>query len=766
MGNRVIRTIRSIPALAATTVKWCVSAGAVVLVALALAAPVLLATVVSPTAMAAGASTACSQPGDFCIASTNGSIVITFGSLSIPFTGLGGNIDGLYYSNTNADGQNLEFPISGMNFPAIKNPSLMGIPVTGTVTLQPTTPALATFNAGTGTISGFTLNTNIVVNTTAPIQITNCAIPESITGMAATVSGGTGTLDSTISEAASTFETEVEKACPTLAGLISGLPSSGTGTATIKLPFTLSPSSPSPIQGTPATPSSTSPSISPDSSPASGGGVVTISGPSSVLSGAKVVDFGTVPATGVTQVSPTEVTATVPPASSPGTVPVTVTTSGAPNPAGGFVYTSTDIPYTPVTPYRILDTRCALGASALPSGYCSQLPTPNLMLLSPGSGTSLEVAVGGTGSGTDSVPTNAQSVVLNVTAAASPESPAGFLTIYPYGTNPPTASSLNYVPGDVVPNLVTVALGEGGQIAIYSSASDVDLIVDVEGYYAPSTPQPTKLNPLSAPERILDTRCANSTLSFCAGEKIPSANAHVAAPGHNSTVKVQVAGVGSIPNSGIDAASLVVTAASPASSGYLTVWPDGEPRPSTSNVNFVREPASANSVTVSIPSDGAIDIFNSAGAAVNVIVDINGYFAATGEAFNPSSPMRICDTRSVAAVGGTGDVTAGVSGACGNGGTMPAKGSTTTVAVGNIGAIPSNAKIVVANITVADTVAGSGYLTAWPAGTTQPSTSNVNWSKGQVIPNMVVSGLNGSGQMDMFVSAPADVIIDVVGWYS
>ena len=31
---------------------------------------------------------------------------------------------------------------------------------------------------------------------------------------------------------------------------------------------------------------------------------------------------------------------------------------------------------------------------------------------------------------------------------------------------------------------------------------------------------------------------------------------------------------------------------------------------------------------------------------------------------------------------------------------------------------------------------------------------------------MVVSGLNGSGQMDMFVSAPADVIIDVVGWYS
>jgi dipeptidyl aminopeptidase/acylaminoacyl peptidase len=72
---------------------------------------------------------------------------------------------------------------------------------------------------------------------------------------------------------------------------------------------------------------------------------------------------------------------------------------------------------------------------------------------------------------------------------------------------------------------------------------------------------------------------------------------------------------------------------------------------------------------------------------------------------------------------------------------------------------------VVANITVVG-ASGGGYLTAWAAGSTQPTTSNVNWGKGQIVANMVVSTLDSSGQMEIYTSSTANVIIDVVGWYS
>ncbi len=68
-------------------------------------------------------------------------------------------------------------------------------------------------------------------------------------------------------------------------------------------------------------------SVSPLSGPADGGNQVTITG-SGYLAGVSAVDFGTVPATGVTVVSPTEITATAPPPSGGGSVDLTVTTEG------------------------------------------------------------------------------------------------------------------------------------------------------------------------------------------------------------------------------------------------------------------------------------------------------------------------------------------------------------------------------------------------------------------------------------------------------
>ncbi|MCL4433970.1 MAG: hypothetical protein M1399_04270 [Actinobacteria bacterium] len=443
---------------------------------------------------------------------------------------------------------------------------------------------------------------------------------------------------------------------------------------------------------------------------------------------------------------------------------VTVTTSIGSSNTAGFVYVNTDLSYVPLTPYRIVDTRCT--TSPQPD-YCSaeNLPSGNLLLSSPAAGGSIEVQATGTGSSGNSIPASAEAVVVTITAVASPSAHNGYLTAYPAGTLPPTASSLNYAPGEVVPNLVTVTIGTSGKISILSSSSGVNVVVDVEGYYVSSVSSGSMFDPLSSPARILDTRCAAAVPpSFCSNEHIPAANASTGPLGAGMTLSAVVAGVDSVPATAT-AVSLVVTAASPQKAGYLTVWPKGAAKAVTSNVNFTANFASADSVIVPSGSNGGIEVYNGSGATVNVVVDINGYFASSGDALTPSSPVRICDTRDVQAIGGTGDVASGVTGRCANSGTPVSPSSPLTVQVTGVGGIPAGAKVVVTNVTVANT-SGNGYLTAWPQGGGMPATSNINWRKGEIVPGMVVSTLNSSGQMEVYTSVAANVVVDVVGWYS
>ena len=512
-------------------------------------------------------------------------------------------------------------------------------------------------------------------------------------------------------------------------------------------------------------------SIIPDSSPLQGGEVVTVTGAD--LNGATALYFGTVKATNLMIISQSEVTATIPAGKVPGTVDVTVTTPGGTSSGVGFVYVTSGIRYVPVTPYRIADTRCAEYPlpSSITSAYCSELPAVNRSIPSPGAGNSIIVQVAGVASvsGGDAVPATAQSVVLNITAIASLNAKNGYVTVYPAGTNVAEASSLNFVPGTIMPNLVTATLGEAGAVSVLSSSAGVNIVVDVEGYYEPVTSQPSNLfDPLALPARLLDTRCATYPRpGYCTGENLPVANASIEAPPPQSTISLSVAG---LSDSGVPsdatAVSLVVTAARPQSGGYLTVWPDsgsgcGIP-PTTSNVNFHKGTASANSAIVETGSTGKICVFNSANTSTNVVVDINGYFSSSGDAFTPSAPTRICDTRALS----SSDVASGVSGQCANSGTAlgPASGPI-AIQVAGIAGIPLTATAVVANVTVVSTT-GAGYLTAWAAGSTQPTTSNINWAGGETVPNMVTVTLSSSGAIDVYTSAEANIIIDVVGWYS
>jgi hypothetical protein len=59
----------------------------------------------------------------------------------------------------------------------------------------------------------------------------------------------------------------------------------------------------------------------------------------------------------------------------------------------------------------------------------------------------------------------------------------------------------------------------------------------------------------------------------------------------------------------------------------------------------------------------------------------------------------------------------------------------------------------------------NGYLTAWAGNSAMPTTSYLNWSDGSTVTGMVMTGLDGSGAFDAYTSSPADLTIDVTGWF-
>ena len=86
--------------------------------------------------------------------------------------------------------------------------------------------------------------------------------------------------------------------------------------------------------------------------------------------------------------------------------------------------------------------------------------------------------------GADGVPTTATAVVVNVTAAWA--TMPSFLTVYPAGVAQPLASNLNFgaqAPNQAIANRVTVGVGTGGNIDVYNLTGNVNVDVDVDGYY-------------------------------------------------------------------------------------------------------------------------------------------------------------------------------------------------------------------------------------------------------------------------------------------
>ena len=353
-------------------------------------------------------------------------------------------------------------------------------------------------------------------------------------------------------------------------------------------------------------------------------------------------------------------------------------------------------------------------------------------------------------------------VVLNVTATNPTQ--ASYLTVYscPPGTTcfpdvppkPPLASNLNFVPGQTVPNLVEVAIGDDGTVLLFNAQGSVDVIFDIEGWVTRQgasnpTPGAGLFNPLT-PARIMDTRDGTGGH---AGPLIGDEAFSLQVTGSTT----HSGGSSGVPVTGVSAVVLNVTVTNPtASSSYLTVYPSDAARPITSNLNFVSGQTVPNRVMVKLSNLGKVSVYNAAGS-VHVVIDVAGWFTdgninTTGGQFTGLTPVRILDTRN-----GTGGIFGPV---CGN--------QTIVVPVAGKGGVPAlpTTQGAVMNVTATDTTAGS-FLTVYPSDALRPTASDLNWVAGLTVPNLVVVKVSVTdGKIAIYnAQGCVDVVADVVGWY-
>ncbi|MET9958042.1 PKD domain-containing protein [Streptomyces sp. NPDC006326] len=239
-----------------------------------------------------------------------------------------------------------------------------------------------------------------------------------------------------------------------------------------------------------------------------------------------------------------------------------------------------------------------------------------------------------------------------------------------------------------------------------------------------------------APTRLLDTR-----------DGIGAPRGYVAP---YTSVKLQVGGNGKIP-AGVTAVALNVTVTNTATPGHVTAFPGGGTRPTTSNLNFEAGQTVPNMVVVPVGKDGTVELYNGSWKSVDLIADATGYFTRTAASgYTPMTPVRAVDTRS-----GLGAPARQVAGR-----------SSIGVQLGG-SYVPERATAVALNVTVTNP-REDGHLTAYPSGQQAPNTSNVNFRAGQTVANSVIVPLGSDGRINVFNGAwaGADVIVDVVGYYS
>lgn len=456
-------------------------------------------------------------------------------------------------------------------------------------------------------------------------------------------------------------------------------------------------------------------SLTPDSGPINGGNLVSIKGwgfaaVSSVSFGNHFANF--------TVASPDLIVVTVPPGSA-GIVPVVVATSSGVSEitlASQYLYVSAAY-FNPISPpFRMCDTRITLQTSL---NCPAQALGPNQV---------------GQISFKDIVPSDAVAVMVNITAI-NPSSD-GYLSIWPYGIQMSSASSVifNKDKGSVA-SLVNVALGTDDQISVYNSAGITGIAVDVIGYWSSSG---LGFNAVK-PSRIVDTRSYLNN-DFQDANNLIKSNQVISFSLNNT-----------VPSSATAAVFNVTALDASSNNDYLTLWPTGATKPNISNLNIGIDQIRSNQVVVALGTNKNVSLYNALGN-INVIVDVVGYYASNGYKFQPIAETRLVDTRSYVGNEFVGNFSPMIA------------GQSQVFNLSDYKLLSINASFISGVVTITDTTS-FGYLEIYPSNENVPTIPDLAWLANGNVSNDFISSMDNESIAAMANLSSCNIILDIYGWF-
>ena len=157
-----------------------------------------------------------------------------------------------------------------------------------------------------------------------------------------------------------------------------------------------------------------------------------------------------------------------------------------------------------------------------------------------------------------------------------------------------------------------------------------------------------------------------------------------------------------------------------------------------------------------LATDGSFTVMNSSPGTAHVVADVSAYVldgTVTGSGmFVPLTPTRVLDTRP--GYGGAGAI-------------GPNASTVMTVNITGAGGLPvTSISGIVLNVTAVPSA--GGYLTVYPADVAAPNASNVNFTAGQVVPNLVAVKTSTARQVAIRNASPGstNIVVDAAGYFT
>ncbi len=306
----------------------------------------------------------------------------------------------------------------------------------------------------------------------------------------------------------------------------------------------------------------------------------------------------------------------------------------------------------------------------------------------------------------------------------------GFASVFPCADGFNGTSNVNF-PGESTTSrgstavLVVATPDDDGKICVQSNRA-VHIVADFSGWF----PKGHGFVP-GSPFRLLDNRDGSGAAALPAGRLTPG-----------TELKVPVAGLGGLPDTGVSAVALNLVGTGASAAGWLAAYSCDDGYDGTSTLNYLAERSRANFAVVPVDDDGNICV--RANQPVFAVADVLGHFL-DGSGLDTTSAARIADSR---------DSTGGITG----------KLQPNTEAQIDISGLdmPSGTTSLVLNLTGTDGEE-PGWLAVYACEDGLNGTSNLNFQAGESTANAAIVPVPTDGKLCVQANQVTHVVLDFVG---